>query len=389
MTVKDYLFRKASRNRIPLGGTFELTPVCNFACHMCYVRKTRQELRNEGFREHTAEEWIRLGRKCREQGMLYLLLTGGEPFLFPDFHYLYESLQNMGLILSLNTNGTLIDEKELTWLKEHAPARVNLTLYGSSPETYGRVCGRPEGYERAVRAVLGLKEAGIQVIINASMIPENAGDMESILDFGKAHDIVVHMSTYMFPPVRRTPEAEDSRLPAEEAGRMGVRKQYHQMDPEAFLRRGRRVLEKMEEKKRQQEEDSGEKQKILPEENWGETQESHMECRAGRSTFWVSWEGKMNPCGIMDFPAVYDPFRKEFRDCWLDLTEKVRQAEVLRECRGCPKKEICHPCAAILYAETGDVNKKAPYLCRMSEAAAACWQEMLKETGGETNDFTL
>ena len=104
MTVKDYLFRKASQNRIPLGGTFELSPVCNFSCRMCYVRKTRKELDKEGKKERTAEEWIELGRKCRDAGMLYLLLTGGEPFLYPDFNYLYEILQDMGLVLSINTN---------------------------------------------------------------------------------------------------------------------------------------------------------------------------------------------------------------------------------------------------------------------------------------------
>ena len=36
--VTEYLFRKATRQRIPLGGTFELTPVCNMDCRMCYVK---------------------------------------------------------------------------------------------------------------------------------------------------------------------------------------------------------------------------------------------------------------------------------------------------------------------------------------------------------------
>ena len=155
MTYKDYLYSKAARQRIPLGGTFELSPVCNFSCHMCYVRKTKAELARLGKREITADEWIRMGKECRDAGMLYLLLTGGEPFLYPEFRRLYEALHEMGLLLILNTNGTLIDEETVGWLKDRAPSRVNVTLYGASRETYGRVCQNSDGFELAERGCLG------------------------------------------------------------------------------------------------------------------------------------------------------------------------------------------------------------------------------------------
>ena len=41
--ITEYLYRKASAARIPLSGSFELTPVCNMSCKMCYVRMTRQQ----------------------------------------------------------------------------------------------------------------------------------------------------------------------------------------------------------------------------------------------------------------------------------------------------------------------------------------------------------
>ena len=378
MTVKDYLFYQASQNKIPLGGTFELTPVCNFSCRMCYVRKSRGDMKREGKREAALEDWIRLGRECRDAGMLYLLLTGGEPFLYPGFHRLYEALQDMGLLLSVNSNGSMIDAKELAWLKDHAPARMNITLYGASPETYGRICGNPDGYEKTVWAIRALREAGIAVVINASIIPENAGDLEAIIGFGQELGVAVHAATYMFPPVRRCPVDTDSRLTPEESGRLLVMKQHCMMERDTFLETGRRCLETYE--KRQAERLTGRMADSAGQErdqNWGDIQGEPMKCRAGRSTFWVSWEGRMTTCGIMDFPAVENPFQTPFLDCWRDLNEKVRRAVVLRECRGCPKEEICHPCAAIIHAETGDVNKKAPYLCQMSDAAVKYWREMI------------
>ena len=107
----DYLFQKASINKIPLSGTFELSPVCNFSCKMCYVRKTSDQIKKEGKCLRDWTEWLELAKQCREAGMLYLLITGGEPFIYPHFKELYGALHSMGFLISINTNGTMIDEE--------------------------------------------------------------------------------------------------------------------------------------------------------------------------------------------------------------------------------------------------------------------------------------
>ena len=74
--ITEYLHAKAARQGIPLSGTFELTPLCNMNCRMCYVRMSREQ--QEAIRPlRTAAQWLELGRQAKEQGLLYLLLTGG------------------------------------------------------------------------------------------------------------------------------------------------------------------------------------------------------------------------------------------------------------------------------------------------------------------------
>lgn len=68
--------------------------------------------------------------------MLFLLLTGGEPFLRKDFRQIYTELKKLGLLISINTNATLIDEETVEWLKKDPPMKVNVTLYGGGNETY-------------------------------------------------------------------------------------------------------------------------------------------------------------------------------------------------------------------------------------------------------------
>ena len=42
------LHQWAKSNCIPLRGTFELTPFCNFQCVMCYVRLNQEQAKRQG-----------------------------------------------------------------------------------------------------------------------------------------------------------------------------------------------------------------------------------------------------------------------------------------------------------------------------------------------------
>ena len=351
MVLSDYLYRKASWNKVPLMGTFELSPVCNFACKMCYVRKTPDQIRADGKTLIPWQKWLELAGHCRDEGMLYLLLTGGEPFLYPGFRDLYIRLHEMGILIYINTNCTMNDEDTVRWLREYAPCRVNITLYGSSPETYRRICGHADGYDRAMRAIRMLKDAGIPVVINGSMIPEKAEDLESIIQIGKSLDINTRVATYMFPPLRRDKEAGDSRFTPEESAAVYMRKLRCIMQPEDYCK----YLVKHTEPS-----DNGSS------DDWG-SHEEFMQCRAGRSTFWVNWEGIMSACGMVDFPLTVRPFEMDFHACWTKLTEAVRGTPVLKGCANCDKRHVCNPCVAMIQAETGTVDQKAPYLCQHTD----------------------
>ena len=132
--LSRYLHAKAFRLGYPCAGTFELTPRCNFHCAMCYVRLSVEEEARRG-RELTAEEWISLGEQACREGMVFLLLTGGEPTLRTDFPEIYTALKKMGLMISINSNGYLLRGEILELLRSDPPYRVNISLYGTSNET--------------------------------------------------------------------------------------------------------------------------------------------------------------------------------------------------------------------------------------------------------------
>lgn len=104
-TFERSFLQKARQQHIPITGALELLPLCNMNCDMCYVRLSRSEMECQG-QLRTVDEWILLAQQMQKAGTLFLLLTGGEPLLFPDFKTLYLELRNMGMILTINTNGT-------------------------------------------------------------------------------------------------------------------------------------------------------------------------------------------------------------------------------------------------------------------------------------------
>ena len=74
---------------------------------------------------------------------------GGEPLLVPGFKELYLALKAEGMVLTLNTNGTLLDEQWADFFARHKPRRVNITLYGADDAAYETLCRCPGGFGKS------------------------------------------------------------------------------------------------------------------------------------------------------------------------------------------------------------------------------------------------
>lgn len=366
--LTNFLLEKASRGHIPINGTFELSPVCNFSCRMCYVRKTAEQVRASERPGMTLERWLELAREAREQGLLYLLLTGGEPLLWPDFWDLYERLAEMGFLLTINTNGSLIDEAAVERLRRHPPVRLNITLYGAGDGTYEALCRTKGGFTRVDRAITLLREAGLQVKLSCSLTPFNASDLEAINAYAAERGLILEANPYMFPPVRRDPGSvgRNERFSPEQAAYYNMerfRLAYGQTEYEKYLR--------------------GVLAGLAPppglEDCPADGPEGGIRCRAGNAAFWVTWDGWLTPCGMMPEPRV-DLSAVGFAQAWRELTRLCGEVRVSAACSACPDKAVCHSCAAMALAETGRTGGVPTYLCEMVAAMRARARLLLDQT---------
>lgn len=375
--ISDRLWKKAGTMHIPLTGAFELLPVCNLHCKMCYVRKSMAEVNAAGGLI-PAEQWLDWASQARDAGMLYPLLTGGEPFLRQDFQEILAGFLEMGLQTSINSNGTLIDEPMAKWLGQHRPTRINITLYGASEDSYQNLCGDGSAFARVRRAVEWLKQYGVPVKFNTSITPENVDDLEGIIAYAHSVESPIQVATYMFPPIRRDPGmiGQNHRLSPKEAALARVKADFLQGDPKWFLgqaERYRHFVEPTDE--------------MLAELVAGEPQEMH--CRAGRCSFWIDWQGNIGNCGM--YPSVKSPLKgRNFAEAWKQVVEETNQVRYSPICTNCPNHNLCHACIAMVYNECGDLNGRPEYLCQMNAASAKYYAEYAaKIRSGELPELPL
>ena len=347
------MYNDAAKKGIPFGGTFELTPLCNMNCRMCYIRMTREEMDRRGSMK-SAAEWLSLAEQAKKMGMLFLLLTGGEPFLYPEFWELYSELKKMGIIVSVNSNATMLTDDIIEKLIKNPPYRINITLYGGSDETYKKLCRYENGYTKATAAIRKLRKAGIYVKINGSITPQNCSDITDCFEFAKEVQSPLQLGSYMFPPMRRE-DKYTARFEAEDAGRYQAVIDKMRYSPEELARIRKQITDCN---------SSGSKLELPPK----------FRCRAGRSSFWINWKGEMMACGMMENFVQY-PFKDGFEACWKKINSVIIEQTALTGCSDCPDRDICKVCPAIAFSETGSFNERPDYLCKMLRK----WkEEMLK-----------
>ena len=354
--LATYFHSSGAKHKIPVAGNFELTPRCNFNCPMCYIHSKNGHCAD---RELSAEQWLSIAESARDRGLLFVLLTGGEPLLRRDFFEIYGEMKKMGLMVSVNSNGSLIRGEILERFIEDPPYRFNISLYGACNETYEKMCGTPM-FDTVVENLKALKNAGIDVRLNLSVTPYNMGDIQGVYDTAGALGLHVKASSYMYPPLRIAGKTEAGRLDADTAAECSVFCDSIRFSEEEFKMRAESMM-------------SGCAQ--VHDDECLVVQGEEMHCRAGRSSFWLTWDGTMLPCGMMNAPAAY-PLETGFDEAWRIIREETEKIRLPAQCAVCSKKGICNVCAAVCLAETGGYDRAPEYVCRFTDG-------VLKETAKE------
>lgn len=340
----------------PLSFDFEVTPRCNNNCRHCYINVSpgNSEARKS---ELSIDEIEHIADQAVGMGVLWCLLSGGEPLLRGDFEDIYMLLKRKGLLLSVYTNATLIDQRYVQLFKKYPPRLLEVTVYGTSEKTYGRVTRRPDLFGAFLRGLDLLVQNNIPVRLKAMALRSNFRELPDIAEFSRKYT----KDYYRFDPLlhlrydgnaERNEEIISERLSAAEIA------EIEHADPERSTA---------------MQEDCH----IFIKESVRPCRCDHLlRCGAGLDSFSLSWDGRFRLCSSLCAPSCsYDLKTGTLDEAWNHFRPRIRDMragnpEYAETCGNCSVFNLCPWCVANSYLESGRFDRKSEYFCEVAHARA-------------------
>ena len=318
--MNRYLDSKARKEGVPLHGTFELTPLCNLDCKMCYVHLSEKQLRESGKRLLTVDEWKDIMQQAIDAGMMTATLTGGECLTYPGFDELYLFLWEQGIKITVKTNGVLLTDKRIDFFKLYPPSGIQITLYGADNETYEEVAGI-RVFDGVMSNIHNAMNAGFALEVNITPNKFMLADAEKMLKLLESLGVDYYINAALF----------ESR---EETGRDG---KSIDVTLEDYI-----DLYKLQAKLRNRAIKPIAREQIPSPATHG-IPTMGVRCAAGKSYFAVFWNGCLHPCISIDKICV-NLLETPFLQAWRTINHEVRRYPYPSECGSCVYRTLCPVC---------------------------------------------
>lgn len=330
------LEKRIGQHRYPYSGSLEVTPFCNLRCVHCYVSHCEVPADPMNY-----QDWARIIDEMAAAGSLWILFTGGEPFLRPDFLDIYTYAKKKGFLITIFTNGTLITPAIADYLLEWQPRNIEITLYGATKPTYESVTGVPGSYDRCIRAIDLLLERHLPLQLKTVAITTNWHEIGAMTQYAEKLGVHFKWDAGIMPRIDHGLDPTRFRLSPEQIVELELSSPERLQDWTRFC-------------------DS----------HWGPfPDESLYLCGAGRHSFFVDPYGRLSLCLVARKPS-FDLREGTLADGWNSFIPCLisQRASPKNECRGCELIAICGRCAAWAELENADPNTRVSWLCRVAQS---------------------
>lgn len=351
------LWQKIESKRTLLSLELEITARCNNRCRHCYINLPANDpvAKNN---EPTFRQLKAVIDDAVSLGVLWCLLTGGEPLLREDFSEIYLYLKKKGVLVSVFTNATLLKPAHIDMFKRYPPRDLEVSVYGVTPKTYERVTRLPGSYDAFQRGLKLLFSSGIKMRLKAMALRSNLHEMADIARFCRNHtrdyfrfDPFLHLRLDRDP--KRNREIRSERLSPSEIATL------EKSDPERLQSLKKTCRES-----------------LRP--AFGQPAHNRLFfCGIANGSLTIGYDGRLRLCSALCDPScVYDLKAGSLADAWSRFALKVRNRrarpeEMLNKCRSCPLINLCQWCPAVAHLETGSMDRPVDYFCRVANARAA------------------
>ena len=334
--------------RVPLQVSIEVTRRCPLECLHCYNNLPMGDLEAKQ-RELTKEEHFRVLDELVEMGCFWILYTGGEIFARKDFLEIYTYAKQKGFLVTLFTNGTIINEQIADYLAEWPPFAIEITLYGRTRETYEALTAIPGSYDRCLRGIRLLKERGLPLKLKTVATSINKHEVSAMRRFAEGElGVEFKMDGQINPRIDCSQSPLAVRLTPEEV----VALDLHSPQAASEYRR----LAKHD----------AENPPNLAQDG------TVYFCGGGMNSFAINAYGEMGIC-VISQQETFSIREGRARQVWEDALLHLRSRKRTRvtKCLECRIQSLCGMCPANGEMENGDRESPVSFLCNVAHLRAA------------------
>jgi radical SAM protein with 4Fe4S-binding SPASM domain len=285
-----------------------------------------------------------------------------------DFEDIYLALKRKGLLVSIFTNASLINQRHISLFKHYPPHEIEVTVYGVTRTTFGLVTRRPSSFSSFLRGLDLLSSNHIPVRLKAMAMKSNIHELPQIAAFCRQRT----KDYFRFDPLlhlrydgnnKRNEEIRAERLSPPEIV------EIEQSDDERMNSLIKHCHDFIM--------DSSSK-----------TSCDHLfRCGAGMTSFVIGHDGFFRICSSLNEPTcIYDLRSGSLSQAWYEIIPKIRamrtaSQQLIDKCARCSIINLCLWCPAHAHLESGTIDAWSEYFCQVAHARAEMLKSKTKKQG--------
>lgn len=340
------ILNSIGNDRYPLSGTIELTPRCNINCVHCYINEAAGDETIKA-KELTTSQWKEILDRMAEAGTFFLMITGGEPLLRPDFDEIFQYARWKGMIVTLFTNGTMLSQEKAQMLAEWNLDQMEISLYGGTKECYEAVTRTPGSFERCMTGIRNALDAGLNLALKTIVLKENLHELALMQEITESFGLKFRYDGTIWPRLDGDLRPLEHQVPVQvmlnldysDPARKEAWEKAQSLASDAILR-----------------------------------DERVFSCNASVRSFHIDAFGYMNVCMMLRTKKFY-LLEKTLIQAWKEIGE-IRQWKRKENslCQSCDATVFCVQCPGFSHAVHGDFESIVKPICLAAKQRKALFK---------------
>lgn len=157
----------------------EYSYACNFHCSHCSISELQKIT---GRRSMTPADVKNIADQADAMGLAQFVISGGEPTIYPEFDAVVEAIGAERFYITTDSNGWYLDDERAEHLKSIGVDKVQISIDNLNEFDHDDFRNKRGAWDRAVKAVILSKQAGLKVLIQ-TVVDKQRVHSQELIDF--------------------------------------------------------------------------------------------------------------------------------------------------------------------------------------------------------------